>query len=554
MTPDPKPQHKPKQQALGRKVSKGVSVMVVSTFIIKTLSFIATFVLGLLLNESDYAVYGIAMGIATFAQVLRDGGMRQILIQKQAHRYQKLSGPVFWLSGAFNGGAGILLALAAYPLAAVYKEPELGPVLIATAASIFFSTSLGIYRAKMAVDLNYRRLAEARTLSSAVRYVSMIGFAAMGLGPLAFTLPLVICVIAEGAFGYWVTREKPWTRAPRFRLWPALWAKSKWLIFGTFAMSTLRQGDYLVLGWLKIFGLISVTAVGQYVFAYQIAVQINVLVVGNLHAVLFPALSKLTNEPERHRRAVLRAIRVMMLFGSGFGLVLACTFEPLQVLLWGSKWAPATEAVVWMAVFFPLRLLTGVLNSAQLSKGRFREWFWLTIVQGGGMMLAAALAGLAANRFIGTLLAFSFEHALGVRLSLPVLPDNSSGIISLVIGVYFALGIAPTVVWGFKRMGIPFGQTVRAILPTWIVACIAAGVTMFLVQFAPLPMHASPRVVALIDYCIRFALFGGLYVVLLRAVQPHALIETIDVIPKKYSKRVNRVLFLHRIRPIKPAA
>jgi len=554
MTHEPTPHHKPKQQALGRKVSKGVSVMVLSTFIIKTLSFVATFVLGLLLDEADYAVYGIAMGIATFAQVLRDGGMRQILIQKQAHRYGKLSGPVFWLSGAFNGTAGILLGAAAFPLAALYNEPELGPVLLATAASIFFSTSLGIYRAKMAVDLNYRRLAEARTLSSAVRYVSMIGFAALGFGPLAFTLPLVICVLAEGAFGFYVTREKPWTRPPRFRLWPALWAKSKWLIFGTFAMSTLRQGDYLVLGWLKILGLISVTAVGQYVFAYQIAVQINVLVVGNLQAVLFPALSKLTNEHERHRRAVLRAIRVMMLFGSGFGLILACTFEPLQVILWGDKWAPATEAVVWMAVFFPLRLLTGVLNSAQLSKGRFREWFWLTLVQGTGMMVAAALAGLAANRFIGTLLAFSFEHALGIRLVLPALPDNSSGIISLVIGVYFAIGIAPTVVWGFKRMGIPFRQTVRAILPTWIVACIAAAVTMYLVRFVPLPTDAPLRVVALIDYCIRFVLFGGLYVVLLRAVQPHALAETIDVIPKKYSKRVNRLLFLHRAQPDKPAA
>lgn len=554
MTPDPKPQNQPKQQALGRKVSKGVSVMVLSTFIIKTLSFISTFVLGLLLDKADYAVYGIAMGIATFAQVLRDGGMRQILIQKQAHRYAKLSGPVFWLSGAFNGTAGILLGLAAYPLAALYKEPELGPVLLATAASIFFSTSLGIYRAKMAVDLNYRRLAEARTLSSAVRYTSMILFALLGFGPLAFTLPLVICVIAEGAFGFYVTREKPWTRPPRFRLWPALWSKSKWLIFGTFAMSTLRQGDYLVLGWLKVLGVVSISAVGFYVFAYQIAVQINVLVIGNLHAVLFPALSKLHNEPERHKRAVLRAIRVMMLFGSGFGLILACTFEPLQVILWGDKWAPATEAVVWMAVFFPLRLLTGVLNSAQLSKGRFREWFWLTLVQGAGMMLAAAVAGVAANPLIGSITAMGIESLLGLRLTLPILPDNSSGIISLVIGIYFAVGVAPTVLWGFKRMGIRLRDTARAVLPTWLVACAAAAATLIVIQWIPLPVNAHPRVIAAVDYALRFTLFGIFYLAALRAVQPKALAETIDVAPKRYSNRAARLLRLKKPEPLKPAA
>ncbi|MCL4221368.1 MAG: oligosaccharide flippase family protein [Phycisphaerales bacterium] len=522
-------EEKPREQALGRKVSHGMSWMVIATLIGKILSFGSAWVLGILLDKGDYAVYGIAMGLAAFAQVLRDGGMRQILIQKRAHRYDKLSGPMFWFSGAFNGGAGVLLGLASWPIAWAYNEPELGPVLLATAVSIVLTTPLGVYRAKMAVDLQFRQLASINTWSAVVRYVSMIAFAWMGMGPLAFTLPLVLRSIFEGVYGYWVTHDSPWMRPARLRLWGELWGKSKWLIFGTFAMSLLRQGDYLVLGWLTIANMVTKEAVGLYVFAYQIAVQINVLVAVNLQTVLFPALSKLTNEPRRHAQAVLRATRVMMLAGSGFGLGLACTFEPLQTVLWGEKWSQSVMAVIWMAAFFPMRLLTSVLNSAQLSKGRYGEWFWLTMVQGVGMMLAAALAG------------FLWDDA---------------GEISLIIGIYFVIGVAPTVLWGLQRCGVGWKDNLASILPTWLVACGAAAATVELVGLVTLPSvgsyaHLDAEAIDRLDACVQVMLLGTvfslLYLLGLRTFTPRSLAETIDIGPARFRRPIARLLRLPQV-------
>lgn len=536
LSESPKPVERQRQEALGRKVSHGMSWMVVATIVGKVLSFGSAWVLGILLSEDDYAVYGIAMGLAALAQVLHDGGMRQILIQKGAHRYTKLSGPVFWFSGVFNGGAGLVLGLAAWPLAWVYGESELGPVLLATAISIVLTTPLGVYRAKMAVDLKFRRLAELNTWSAAVRYILMIVFAALGFGALSFTLPLIFRAIFEAVFGFWVTGDKPWTRPPRRRLWPELFGKSKWLIFGTFAMSTLRQGDYLVLGWLKIAKLVAMGAVGQYVFAYQIAVQINVLVAVNLQTVLFPALSRLANEPRRHAQAILRATRVMMLVGSAFGLGLACVFEPLQTLLWLHKWEGAVQAVVWMAAFFPMRLLTSVLNSAQMSKGRFKEWFWLTLVQGAGMMAAAAIAG--------------------------ALWDDA-GEISLVIGIYFLIGVAPTVVWGLHRCGVGWKQTTMAVLPTWLIACTAAASARTLISMidspafgASLGLSASltARADALVEVVMLGATFGLLYLAGLRLLVPRSLAEAVDVAPARLSQPILSVLRLSApSRAVKPA-
>lgn len=520
------PAANPREQALGRRVSHGMSWMVVATLIGKTASFVSAWILGLLLSEDDYAVYGIAMGLAAFAQVLRDGGVRQVLIQKQAHRYHKLSGPMFWFSGVFNGGAGVLLGVAAWPIARAYDEPALGPVLLAIAVSMALTTPLGVYRAKMSVDLKFRQLAELNTGSSIVRYTSMIIFATLGMGALSFTLPLVARSIFEAAYGYWVTRDTPWTRPARLRLWGELWGKSKWLIFGTFAMATLRQGDYLVLGWLKIAQLVSKGALGQYVFAYQIAVQINVMVAVNLQTVLFPALSRLANEPRRHAQAVLRVTRVMMVVGSGFGLGLACTFEPLQRLLWGEKWAEAVMAVVWMAACFPMRLLTSVLNSAQLSKGRYGEWFWLTMVQGAGMMAAAGVAG-------------GFW--------------NDAGDISLVIGIYFVVGVAPTVLWGLQRCGVGWKENLASILPPWIAACVAAGAAAGMRELIPVPSLGAAlnmatkwaeRMDAAVMVGILGSVFSVLYLVGLRVLSPKSLAETVELAPARFRKPIVRLLRL----------
>ncbi|GAB4385993.1 MAG: hypothetical protein Kow0022_13830 [Phycisphaerales bacterium] len=517
--------------------------MVVATLVIKTLSFFATWVLGTLLSKDDYGVYGIAMGLAAFAQVLRDGGMRQILIQKRAHRYAKLSGPMFWFSGAFNGGAGLLLGLAALPISRAYGEPELAPVLWATATSIALATPSGVLRAKIAVDLKFSRLAQLNTWSAAVRYTSMIACAAAGLGALSFTIPLVLIAIFEAVYGYAVTRDTPWMRRPRLRLWPALWGRSKWLILGTLGMTTLRQGDYLVLGWLKAGGYLLMGVVGQYVFAYQAAVQINVLVAVNLQQVLFPALSKLAGEPQRHAQAVLRATRVMMLAGSGLGLSLACTIKPLQVMLWGGKWDGAVWAVIWMSMFFPLRLLTSVLNATQMSKARFKDWFWLTLLQGAGMMGAAAIGGLV---FCGSGAEWVESAGASVGISEAWLGNllDGAGAISFVIGMYFLLGVAPTVVWGLHRCGIHWRKVAPLILPTWVVSCAAAGATMALAQVVPMPAELPMRWAALLEVIERTAVFGVLDLALLRLFTPGTLAEAVEIVPRRLRRLVRRVLGL----------
>lgn len=538
-----RPGDKPREGALGHKVTHGMSWMVVATLVIKTLSFFSTWALGTLLSKDDYGVYGIAMGLAAFAQVLRDGGMRQILIQKRAHRYAKLSGPMFWFSGAFNGGAGLLLGLAAWPISWAYGEPELAPVLVATATSIALATPSGVLRAKIAVDLKFSRLAQLNTWSAAVRYTSMIGCAAMGLGALSFTIPLVLIAIFEAVYGYVVTRDKPWMRGPRMRIWPALWGRSKWLILGTLGMTTLRQGDYLVLGWLKAGGYLLMGVVGQYVFAYQAAVQINVLVAVNLQQVLFPALSKLAGEPQRHALAVMRATRVMMLAGSGLGLSLACSIAPLQVMLWNGKWDGAVWAVIWMSAFFPLRLLTSVLNAAQLSKARFRDWFWITLLQGGGMMAAAAVGGLVCNGQ-GAEMLESVGASIGIAPELLHGMLNGAGSISFVIGLYFLVGVAPTVVWGLHRCGADWKRIAPLILPTWMVSCAAAAATMGIAHVTPLPASLPTRLAALVDFVERNIVFGVLNIALLRVFTPRTLAEAVEIVPRRVRRPVRRLLRL----------
>ena len=68
-----------------------------------------------------------------------------------------------------------------------------------------------------------------------------------------------------------------------------------------------------------------------------------------LSYVLMPALSRISDDEERFRAAVLRSLRWMMVVAFPASLILLALGEPLTVLVFGPDWRPAgrAAAVAW---------------------------------------------------------------------------------------------------------------------------------------------------------------------------------------------------------------
>ena len=501
--------------SLGRHAGLGMVWMLLSTGVGKTSSLIAQVVLGFLLVESDFGVYAAAMGLASLATVVRDGGTKQVLVQRGESHWERLAGPAFWLTCVISLSAAALLAAASGVLAflpaqpdSAYADPRLVGVVLVIAASLALAPPATLFQARLAAELRFREVASLNAEAAVLRNASLILFASLGFGPMSFALPLVVGAVYVAARGFLLTRDNLFRRRPRRRAWGALFAKARWLILRAFARSVLLTGDYIALGFL-----IAVEVLGVYFFAYQVTLQVQVLISLNLQNVLFPSLARVAKEPARFVSAVLRATRVLSLLACAGALLLAVLYEPLQRMIWGDKWAATVPAVQAMAVFFPFRMLFNVLNSALLARGEYRRVFLLTIAAGVGLVGVAIVAG--------TML-------------------ETAGEIAFAIAIYFGVGVTSLVIIGLRSVGVPVGAFLASVLPAWLLGLASAGAATS-VLLSGLD-QAHPALAALGAGVV----FVACYTVGARLFLASIIREATSVVPARLARPIEKMLLLPR--------
>ncbi len=506
-------------EAMGAKLGRGVSWLMVAAALGKAGALFSNIVLGWVLLKEDFGLFAFAAGVAGFASVFRDGGVRQLIIQRGPRRYRRLSGPAFWLSVTMSCAAGGILAVLG-PLFAISSGKPVAPLLAVMGLGVALAGAPAVYRGKIAVDLRYRRLAELNALISFTRYGSMIALALMGFGAMSLALPWVIVAVVEFAFGWWVTRDAPWTRRPGFRAWPAILKRTVWLVVGQIGISLINTGDYLVLSLLQAAGV-----VGLYYFAFQLIDQTNVLLAVSLQTALFPALSVLAGEPKRHAEGVVRSARVMMVVGTALALGTACVIGPLEQLVWRFKWSDAVVPVQILALFFPLRMMMVVYNSALMSRGLFVPRAVQMMVIAAGVMVTAWAVGSLTGSVDHISLAMGAYHGV-IAFGFMVLAMR-------------AVDVRPLKLLGAVLPALAIGTGAMA-ASVWIDAAWVFPAVARAVESAP--SYEIPLTI------VRVGTLGGVFTALyaagMRALRRGDLVAVIDVIPARLRRPARRVLAL----------
>ena len=103
--PDSAGENPPNQVALGQTAGSGFSWMISNTFFGKAFSFAAQMVLGPILLPEEVGIYVIALSVASFVRVFRDGGVQDVLVKRGDTYFQEFAGPALWLATSFSLGA-----------------------------------------------------------------------------------------------------------------------------------------------------------------------------------------------------------------------------------------------------------------------------------------------------------------------------------------------------------------------------------------------------------------------------------------------------------------
>jgi PST family polysaccharide transporter len=358
----------------------------------------------------------VASAFLALTGVMEQAGTTDILIQRQRH-FRRWATAVFWLSLCMSLAASLLTAAFAPVVAAVMQQPDLLGLLLVVATVPLARAPSIVPMARLSSQMRFRTIAIVSVQRMAIVTFGAIILAWLGFGPYSVIIPWPIAAIARTT-SLWRISGAKIRFSPQFRRWRFLIGDSARIMSANIAQWAMRNGEYLVLG------LFSTEAqTGFYYFAYGIASKPITLVATSLRTVLFPALSRMQNEPDRLLKAFMRAERMLALVGVPACLLMGGIADPLLRALFGEKWVGSIRVLEIMAVFSTLRVFNNNIATLIRATGRFGQEMAMKWV------LAVAYVGSAS---IGAALNGAVGVAIGLTISILILAP-----------IYFAIGVRP---------------------------------------------------------------------------------------------------------------
>src|SRR5690606_23183526 len=269
---------------------------------------------------------------------------------------------------------------------------------------------------------------------------------------------------------YW--RALPWR--PR-RRWDSTIARSL-LGFGSqitlvgLLGTVLRNVDYILVGrWL------GTRALGLYTLAFrlpQLVVEGVATIVGQ---VVFPAFSRLQDDPARMRAALGRVLTMTSLLIAPLGVGIALVADPFVRVFYGERWAPAITTMQLLAVYM-------VVQSASRNVGDLYK-----AIGRPGILTSLAVAKLAFT-----------VPALIVAVPHGIVAVAATQVAAALVATAIDLTVAS------RRVGLAVGDVVAVFAPaaraTAVMAAACLGSSMLLADRPPAATLAVLVGVGVVSY------------------------------------------------------
>jgi PST family polysaccharide transporter len=330
------------------------------TWGVRGVSALVFLLLARLLDPAAFGVMALASVYLMILQMLADQGFAEAIIQRpaleDAHRDS-----AFWANVAI--GVALMLATVALagPLARLYGEPLLVPVLRVLALAPFLASLTVVQQALLRRELAFRQLTIRQTAGSLAGGAAGVGLALGGAGVWALVAQQLAGQAVALLVLWQVSRWRPaWRFSPRhFRELLGFGAN----VLGAGLLRIIGfQADRLLIGYV-----LGTAEVGYYSVAQRLLLIVSDLLSGSVERIVLPLFAKVQHDPERVRRGLFTAGRILSLAAIPAFAGLAATAPQVIDVGLGPQWRPAlaaTQLLAPMSLAFSLSFFFAPLMTA----------------------------------------------------------------------------------------------------------------------------------------------------------------------------------------------
>jgi PST family polysaccharide transporter len=371
---------------LGARSARGGAVTLTAQACKFVLSTLSAIVLARLLTPQDYGLIGMVAIIVGFLGMFQYLGLSTATVKWSELNHEQVS-TLFWVNIGLSA-AIMLLTICAAPLAAwFFKEPRLMGITIGYAVVILITGAAIQHEAILIRQMRFS-------------IIAVIEISAMAIG-----LSAAIVAALYGA-RYWalVINQLVLATVTVIGSWSACRWRPSLPVRGTNVRSMLSYGgnltgfnitsyfarnlDNLLLG--RVWGAYQL---GLYSRAYQLLLMPMAQINSPLFSVAVPALSRLTDTPERYRASYLRVLEKIAMVTMPGVIFMIATSDWLVLFLLGPQWRDTGRIFMLLGVAAIIQPATRTVLWLFTTQGRAREMFLWGIIS-SVIAVTSIVAGL----------------------------------------------------------------------------------------------------------------------------------------------------------------
>jgi O-antigen/teichoic acid export membrane protein len=342
-------------------VMRGLAWKATSQIVGQGARLLVAVLLARLLTPREFGLAGMVLVFSSLVLVFSDLALGAALVQrKELSEEQRCT--AFWTSvaaGALFTAVGILLS---GPIASFYREDDVQPLLMAL-SSVFLIASLATTHEALLVRAMEFRAVELRVMIGLVAGAAAgVAVAARGGGAWAIIAQQIATAIVTTTL---IVIRSPWRPKLRFsrEALRDLGGFSSFVLGHRFLYYVHRNADNLLIG--RVLGA---AALGVYALAYNVMLIPFSRIAGPVQQVLFPAFSRLQDQPERIAALWIRATRLVGAISIPALCGLVVVAPDFVSVIFGDSWAaavPLIQVLAWVGLLQSLQTLNTEILQAR---------------------------------------------------------------------------------------------------------------------------------------------------------------------------------------------
>lgn len=459
-----------------RTMKSGVWMMGINV-LGRLLQILLLIVLARLLTPRDLGLVGIALLVVSAMQKFTNLGLNAALIHQKEENVDAYLNTTWCLEVA----RGLLIAVAVFliapHIATLFNEPTATPLIqvIGISPLLFSMRNPGVVYFQK--DLEFHKEFVFRMSGFVMQFVVGVGYALYNPSPWALVFAFVANDATQFVVSYAVNDYRPSIQFSVARA-KELIDYGIWITGSSVIYFLYSEGDDVIVGWL-----LSAAALGFYQYAYRLSNAPSTEVSEVISSVVFPAYSKLQDDPAELRDAVLKTLRVTAFFTFPMAVGIAIVTPSFVRAVLGPDWVPMIVAMQILTLYGLIRAITRPFGSVWKAIGRPDL---VTKLGGLRVVLIAVLIypftaqfGIAGTAMVVTLVSLTALMPLDIYFLSKSIETNGLTVFREFVYPLVASGSMGLILW-YVTLVIPFGPlgTFLTLIPLGVVLYAAAVIAL----------------------------------------------------------------------------